>query len=156
MIFSVFSFRSLTMMYLGRFLWIYSLWDLFSFLNLYMHVFQHLRSFWTYFFEWFLNLTFFLLSFWDSSYTNVESFVIVPQTSVVSVSPCLLKVCFLPLVQIYFSLSVLPDFLLSHGLQYARLPCPSSTPGAYSNSCPLRQQCHPTISSSVIPFCSCF
>ena len=37
-------------------------------------------------------------------------------------------------------------------LQHARLPCPSPTPGAYSNSCPLSQWCHPTISSSVIPF----
>ena len=36
-----------------------------------------------------------------------------------------------------------------------RLPCPSPTPGAYSNSCPLSQGCHPTISSSVIPFSSC-
>ena len=40
------------------------------------------------------------------------------------------------------------------GLQYAR-PCPSPTPGAYSNSCPLSQWCHPTISSSLVPF-SCF
>ena len=35
--------------------------------------------------------------------------------------------------------------LLSHGLQHARLPCPSPTPGAYSNSCPSRQWCHPTM-----------
>ena len=42
--------------------------------------------------------------------------------------------------------------LRPHGLQHARLPCPSPTPGAYSNSCPLSQWCHPTISSSVIPF----
>ena len=41
-----------------------------------------------------------------------------------------------------------------HGLQHTRLPCPSPTPGAYSNSCPLNQWCHPTISSSVIPFSS--
>ena len=39
-----------------------------------------------------------------------------------------------------------------HGLQHARLPCPSPTPGACSNSCPLSQWCHPTISSSVMPF----
>ena len=39
------------------------------------------------------------------------------------------------------------DSLQSHGLQHARLPCPSPTPGTYSNSCPLRQWCHPTISS---------
>ena len=42
-----------------------------------------------------------------------------------------------------------------HGLQYARLPCPSPTPGAYSNSCPLSWWCYPTISSSVVPFSSC-
>ena len=47
------------------------------------------------------------------------------------------------------------DSLQTHGLQNARLPCPSPTPGAYSNSCPLSQWCHPTISSSVVPFSSC-
>ena len=45
--------------------------------------------------------------------------------------------------------------LWPHGLQHARLPCPSPTPGAGSNSCPLSQWCHPTILSSVIPFSSC-
>ena len=44
--------------------------------------------------------------------------------------------------------------LQSHGLQHTRLPCPSPTPRACSNSCPLSQWCHPTISSSVIPFSS--
>ena len=47
------------------------------------------------------------------------------------------------------------DSLWSHGLQYIRPPCPSPTPRLYSNSCLLSQWCHPTISSSVIPFCSC-
>ena len=42
-----------------------------------------------------------------------------------------------------------------HGLQHARPPCPSPTPGAYSNSCPLNWWCHPTSSSSVFPFFSC-
>ena len=42
-----------------------------------------------------------------------------------------------------------------HGLQQARLPCPSPTPGACSNSCPSSQWCHPTILSSVVPFSSC-
>ena len=50
--------------------------------------------------------------------------------------------------------SSVSDSLWPHGLQYARLPCPSPTPRAYSNSCPLSWWCHPTISSSVIPFCS--
>ena len=44
--------------------------------------------------------------------------------------------------------------LCNHGLQHARLPCPSPTPGAYSNPCPLSQWCHPTISSSVVTFSS--
>ena len=43
----------------------------------------------------------------------------------------------------------------THGLQRARLPCPSPTPGVYSNSRPPSQWCHPTISSSVAPFSSC-
>ena len=42
-----------------------------------------------------------------------------------------------------------------HGLQHTRLPCASPTPGAYSNACPSSQWCHPTISSSVVPFSSC-
>ena len=42
-----------------------------------------------------------------------------------------------------------------HGLQHTRPPCPSPTPRVYSNSCPLSRWCHPTISSSVIPFSSC-
>ena len=44
--------------------------------------------------------------------------------------------------------------LRPHGLQHARHPCPSTTPGVYSNSCPLSQWCHPTISSSVFPYSS--
>ena len=46
--------------------------------------------------------------------------------------------------------------LQPHGLQHARLPCPSPTPRACSNSLPSCQWCHPTISSSVLPFSSCF
>ena len=56
---------------------------------------------------------------------------------------------------VHFSHSVVSDALEFHGLQHTRLPCPSPTPGAYSNSCSLRQWCHPTISSSDIPFSSC-
>ena len=47
------------------------------------------------------------------------------------------------------------DSLQPHRLKHARLPCPSPTPGACSNSCPSSWWCHPTISSSVIPFSSC-
>ena len=53
------------------------------------------------------------------------------------------------------SRSIMSDSLWSHGLQHAMLPCPSPTPRACSNSCPLSQWCHPTISSSVVPFSSC-
>ena len=54
-----------------------------------------------------------------------------------------------------FSCSVVSNSSWPHGLQHARLPCPSPTPGAYSNSCPSSWWCHPTISSSVIPFSFC-
>ena len=53
-----------------------------------------------------------------------------------------------------FSHSVISDSLWPHGLQHTRPPCPSPTPGACSNSSPLNWWCHPTISSSVIPFSS--
>ena len=50
--------------------------------------------------------------------------------------------------------SVVSNSLWPHGLQHARPPCPSPTPRVYSNSCPLSWWCHPTISSSVVPFFS--
>ena len=53
-----------------------------------------------------------------------------------------------------FSCWVVSDSLRPHGLQYARLPCPSLSPGACSNSRALSQWCHPTISSSAFPFSS--
>ena len=55
---------------------------------------------------------------------------------------------------VQFSCSVLSDSLQPHRLPHARLPCPSSTPGAYSNPCPLSQWYHLTISSSFVPFSS--
>ena len=55
---------------------------------------------------------------------------------------------------VQFSNSVMSHSLWPHGLQQARLPCPSPTPGVYSNACPLSWWCHPTISSSVVPFSS--
>ena len=58
------------------------------------------------------------------------------------------------LSSVHFSHSVVSDSLPPHGLQHARLPCPSLTPGASSNSCPLSQWCHATISCSVVPFSS--
>ena len=55
---------------------------------------------------------------------------------------------------VQFSCSVMSGSLLTLGLQHARLLCPSPTPGACSNSCPSSWWCHPTISSSVVPFSS--
>ena len=55
---------------------------------------------------------------------------------------------------VQFSCSVMSDSLRPHGLQHPRLPCPSPTPGDCSNSCISSQWCHPTISSSVVPFSS--
>ena len=56
---------------------------------------------------------------------------------------------------VQFSRSVMSDSLRPHESQHARPPCPSPTPGVYSNSCPLSQWYLPAISSSVIPFSSC-
>ena len=56
---------------------------------------------------------------------------------------------------VQFSCSVMSNTLWPHGLQQARPPCPSPTPGVYLNSCPLSWWCHPAISSSVVPFFSC-
>ena len=61
-------------------------------------------------------------------------------------------------VCVYISISSVTQLCLTlqpHGLQHARLPCPSITPRACSNSCPTSQWYHPTISSSVIPISSC-
>ena len=57
---------------------------------------------------------------------------------------------------VLFSQSVVSDSLWPQGLQHARLPCPSLSPGICSNSCPLSWWCHPTIPSSVTPFSYCF
>ena len=65
------------------------------------------------------------------------------------------KHCFFYFSSVKFCRSVVSDSLWPYGLQHSRPPCPSPTPGVYPNSCPLSQWCHPTISSSVIPFSSC-
>ena len=54
-----------------------------------------------------------------------------------------------------FSGSVMSNSLRPHGQWHARLPCPSISPGVFANSCLLSWWCHPTISSSVVPFSSC-
>ena len=63
-------------------------------------------------------------------------------------------ICVPQFSSVQFNLSVVSDSLQPCGLQHARPPCLSPSPGAYSNSCPLSQWCHPTIPSSVIPFSS--
>ena len=56
---------------------------------------------------------------------------------------------------VQFSCSVMSESLQPHELNHARPPCPTSTPGVHSNSCPSSQWCHPASSSSVVPFSSC-
>ena len=58
-------------------------------------------------------------------------------------------------VSVHFSCSVVSDSLPPHEPQNTRPPCPSPTPGVYSNSCPSSRWCHTTISSSVVPFSFC-
>ena len=58
-------------------------------------------------------------------------------------------------LSVQFSHSVVSNYLRPHGLQHSRLRCPSLTPRDCSNSCPLSWWCHPTISSSVVPYSSC-
>ena len=81
-------------------------------------------------------------------------------TSIESVRPSnyITLWCYLLLVPSVsqFSRSVMSNSLWPHGLQYTRPSCPSPTPGVYSNSYPLSQWCHPTISSSAVPFFSHF
>ena len=65
------------------------------------------------------------------------------------------KIKLLTFSSVQFSRSVMSNSLRPHQSQHARPPCPSPTPGAYSNSCPSSRWCHPAISSSVVPFSSC-
>ena len=65
---------------------------------------------------------------------------------------CLVKAMIFP---VHFSCSLMSDSLRPQGLQHARPPCPSPIPGPCLNSCPSSQWCHPTISSSIVPFSSC-
>ena len=67
---------------------------------------------------------------------------------------CAIWKAFIYILIYQLSSSLVSDSLRHHGLQHTRPPCPSPAPRIYSNSCPLKQRCHPTISSSVIPFSS--
>ena len=68
--------------------------------------------------------------------------------------PCINEVCN-QFSSVQFSCPVLSDSLRPHEPQHARPRCPSPTPGVHPNPCPSHQWCHPTISSSVVPFSSC-
>ena len=81
---------------------------------------------------------------WDPTWRTITLFPVLTTGSPLSGS------------SIQFSHSVVSDSLWPYGLWHTRLPCPSSTPRAYSNSCPSSRWCHPTVSPSVFPFSSCF
>ena len=105
---------------------------------------KHLFRSLTYFFN--LVVCFMLMSFksslyyLDKNHSSIRSFANIFSKSVVFSS---------------VRHSVMSNSLQPHGLQHTRLPSPSLTPGACSSSCPSSWWCHPTISSSVIPFSSC-
>ena len=76
-------------------------------------------------------------------------YIIFECDSVITVNPEV-RLIFLGKWDSQFRCSVMSSFSRPHGLQHNQLPCPSSTPGACSNTCPSRRWCHPTISSSVV------
>ena len=78
-----------------------------------------------------------------------------PYSRIILLDMCNLETNYMHFQSVQFSCSVMSNSLWPHGLQHARLPCPSPTPRACSNSWLSSQWCHPTISSSVIPFSSC-
>ena len=88
--------------------------------------------------------------FWTASFTNFS-----PTPNVGPKLPAFFIYFFFWNISVQFNYSVLSDSLQSHGLRQARLLCSSPSPGVCSNSRPLSQWCHSTISSSVIPFSHC-
>ena len=88
--------------------------------------------------------------FWTASFTNFS-----PTPNVGPKLPAFFIYFFFWNISLQFNYSVLSDSLQSHRLRQARLLCSSPTPGVCSNSHPLSQWCHSTISSSVIPFSHC-
>ena len=85
---------------------------------------------------------------------NISNFRYVDDTTLMAESEEELK-SLLMKVKVQFSCSVVSNSLRPRGLQHTRPPCPSPTPRIYPNSCPLSRWCHPTVSSSVVPFSSC-
>ena len=98
-----------------------------------------------------LTLKFFISSFSCCFTCKVRLFFDVSPVSWVK----LVLLWSLPFSSLQFSHSVMSDSLQPHEPQHTRPPCLSATPRVYLNSCPLSQWCHPTISSSVVPFSSC-
>jgi len=88
-------------------------------------------------------------SWWSAS----ESWSLHTSTQSAHLAPSSLS--HLPSSSVQFSHSVVSDSLQPREPQHARPPCPSPTPGVHPNSCSLSRWCHPTISSSVVPFSSC-
>ena len=96
---------------------------------------------------------------WFTSFTGYPSFIVIIKYWLCSLC-CTIYFCSLFILYILvgtsffiqFSCSVASDSLRPHGLQHARLPCPSPTPRACTESCPLSRWCHPTNSSSVVSF----
>ena len=86
------------------------------------------------------------IKIWQKIYRRIPSKAWITLQSVI---------VYLPYFSLLFSYSVMSNSSQPHGLQHARLLCPSPSPGACSNSCTLSRWCHPTLSSSVVPF-SCF
>ena len=79
-----------------------------------------------------------------------------PSNHLILCRPLLLPPSIFPIISsVQFSHSVVSNSSWPHELQHARPPCPSPTPRVHSNPCPSSQWCHPTISSSVVPFSSC-
>ena len=104
------------------------------------------------------------LSWKNWNLNNIESFIHEQEISIHLFKCTLIKVfynryslftyLFILFSSVQFSHSAMSKSLWSHGLKHVRLPCPSPTPGTYSNPCALSQWCHPTVSSSVVPFSS--
>ena len=90
--------------------------------------------------------------FWINVFISLDKYPEVELLDCMVVLFLIFWVAFLLFSVVQFSCSVVSDSLWPHGLQHARPPCLSPTPGIYSDSWPLSQWCHPAISSSVVPF----
>jgi len=114
---------------------------------------------WSFFSVFVLNFHSIFIDLFSKVYYTFSSLILGLNCSSSLVLKCKLRLLvfrsFFILLISQFSHSVVSNFLQPHGLQHARPPCPSPTPGIYSNSCPFSWWCHLTISSTVVPFSSC-